>query len=97
MAAINATNHGARAPMFFGGFAFMFVFTYQFGLNLGRRLNLSIIGAYFIFLLWLYAPFGYGRGVDFIMRAEFLWIPIILYLLSLTFGGIIYIAMKIAK
>jgi hypothetical protein len=99
VAVYNTIQHGSLDmwPMFFGGFAFMFVFTYQFGLNLGRRLNLSIIGSYLIFLLWLYAPFGYGRGFDFLMRAEFLWIPIILYLLSLTFGGIIYIALKIAK
>ena len=76
-------------PMFFGGFAFMFVFTYQSGLKLSRRVNLSIIGAYVLFLMWVYAPnpIGYGRGVEYLMRMEFLWIPIILYLLALVFGG----------
>jgi hypothetical protein len=101
VAVYNTIQHGSLDmwPMFFGGFAFMFVFTYQFGLRLSRRVNLSIIGAYFLYLFWLYAPtpFGYGRGLEFLMRAEFLWIPIILYLLSLLFGGVIYLAQKIAK
>jgi hypothetical protein len=101
VAVYNTIQHGSSSmwPMFFGGFAFMFVFTYQFGLKLSRRLNLSIIGAYILFLLWLYAPspFGYGRGFEFLMRAEFLWIPIILYLLSLVIGGTVFLFQKIAK
>jgi hypothetical protein len=101
VAVYNTIQHGSLSmwPMFFGGFAFMFVFTYQFGLKLSKRLNISIIGAYLLFLFWLYAPtpFGYGRGLEFLMRAEFLWIPIILYLLSLMFGGIVYLAQKIVK
>jgi hypothetical protein len=101
VAVYNTIQHGSLDmwPMFFGGFAFMFVFTYQFGLKLSRKINLSIIGAYFVYLLWLYTPtpFGYGRGLEFLLRAEFLWIPIILYLLSLLFGGVIYLAQKIAK
>ena len=99
VAVYNTIQHGSLEmwPMFFGGFAFMFVFTYQFGLNLSRRVNLSIIGAYLIFLFWLYAPFGYGRDFEFLMRAEFLWIPIILYLLSLVFGGIVYLVLKTTK
>ena len=99
VAVYNTIQHGSLGmwPMFFGGFSFMFVFTYQFGLSLSRRVNLSIIGAYLVFLFWLYAPFGYGRGYEFLMRAEFLWIPIILYLLSLVLGGIIYFTQKITK
>ncbi len=99
VAVYNTIQYGSLSmwPMFFGGFAFMFVFTYQFGLKLSRRVNLSIIGAYVLFLFWLYAPFGYGRGFEFLMRAEFLWIPIILYLLAIVFSGIVYFAQKIVK
>ena len=86
-------------PMFFTGFAFMFVFTQQYGLKLSRRLNLSIIITYFGFLAWLYlpGPVGYGRGLEYLARAEFLWIPIILYLLALVFSGIVFIAQKIVN
>jgi len=99
VAVYNTIQHGSLNmwPMFFGGFAFMFVFTYQFGLNLSRKVNLSIIGAYLIFIIWLYAPFGYDRGYEFLMRAEFLWIPVILYLLALVFGGIIFLIQKTSK
>jgi hypothetical protein len=101
VAVFNTIQHGSLDmwPMFFGGFAFMFVFTYQFGLKLSRRVNLSIIGAYFVYLFWLFAPtpIGYGRGFEFLLRVEFLWIPIILYLLSLVFGGVIYLIQKIGK
>ena len=101
VAIYNTLQHGSANmwPMFFAGFAFMFVFTYQFGLKLSRRINLSIIGAYLVFLVWLYAPnpLGYGRGLDYIMRAEFLWIPIILYALALVFGGVVYISQKMVN
>ncbi len=101
VAVYNTLQHGSADmwPMFFAGFAFMFVFTYQFGLKLTRRLNISIIGAYAGFLVWLYlpSPYGYGRGVEYISRMEFLWIPIILYLLALVFGGVVYLAQKIIK
>jgi hypothetical protein len=99
VAIYNTLQHGSADmwPMFFAGFAFMFVFTYQFALDLGRRINMGIIGAYIVFLIWLYspAPFGYGRGFEYIIRAEFLWIPIILYALALLFSELIYIAIKL--
>ena len=99
VAVYNTIQHGSADmwPMFFAGFAFMFVFTYQFALKISRRINIGIIGAYIGFLVWLYAPspIGYGRGLEYITRAEFLWIPIILYLLALVFAGAVYIAKKI--
>jgi hypothetical protein len=99
VAVYNTLQHGSTDmwPMFFAGFAFMFVFTQQYGLKLTRRLNISIIFAYIGFLVWLYlpGPFGYGRRLEYLTRAEFLWIPIILYLLALIFGGVVYIAQKI--
>ncbi|MCW4013206.1 MAG: hypothetical protein NWF07_09490 [Candidatus Bathyarchaeota archaeon] len=98
VAVYNTIQHGSAEmwPMFFAGFAFMFVFTYQFALELSRRVNIGIIGAYIGFLVWLYAPapIGYGRGLEYITRAEFLWIPIILYLLALVFAGAVYAAKR---
>jgi hypothetical protein len=99
VAVYNTLQHGSAEmwPMFFTGFAFMFVFTYQYALELSRRVNIGIIGAYIGFLFWLYAPtpIGYGRGFQYIMRAEFLWIPIILYLLALVFSGAVYLGQRI--
>ena len=99
VAIYNTIQHGSLEmwPMFFTGFTFMFVFTYQYALDLSRRINIGIIGAYIAFLAWLYLPLplGYGRGLEYLMRAEFLWIPIILYLLALVFGGLVYGSSKI--
>jgi len=99
VAVYNTIQHGSADmwPMFFAGFAFMFVFTYQFALDFSRRINIGIIGAYIGFILWLYAPspIGYGRGVEYISRIEFIWIPIILYLLALVFSGVVLIAHRI--
>lgn len=101
VAVYNTIQHGSADmwPMFFAGFAFMFVFTYQFALDLGRRINIGIIGAYLVFLFWLYAPspIGYSRGFEFIARAEFLWVPIILYMLALVFGGVVFILYQVAN
>jgi hypothetical protein len=101
VAVYNTIQHGSAnmCPMFFAGFAFMFFFTQQFGLKYGRKIKFSIIGGYVIFLLWLYfpPPFGYGRGIEYLSRLEFLWIPIILYLLSYVFGGIVYLLINMLK
>jgi hypothetical protein len=101
VAVYNTIQHGSADmwPMFFAGFAFMFVFTQQYGLKLSRRLNISIIGTYVVFVAWLYlpGPIGYGRGLEYLARAEFLWIPIILYLLALVFSGVVFIGQKIVQ
>ena len=80
-------------PMFFSGFAFMFVFTQMYGLEVHRGIFGLLTGVYIIFLGWLYlpAPYGYGRALTYLLRLEFLWIPIILYGLAVAFAGIIYI------
>jgi hypothetical protein len=99
VAVYNTLQHGSfdMWPMFFTGFAFMFIFTYQFALDISRKINIGIIGAYVGFLVWLYLPepMGYGRGLEYLMRAEFLWIPLILYLLALVFAGLVYIGRKV--
>jgi hypothetical protein len=99
VAVYNTLQHGSADmwPMFFTGFAFMFVFTQQYGLKIGRRLNISIIGAYIMFIVWLYlpGPIGYGRGLEYLTRAEFLWIPIILYALALIMSGVVFLVQNI--
>lgn len=79
-------------PMFFGGFAFMFVFTYQYALKMRREIHWLIIGLYLAFLIWLYlpAPYGLGRAFTYLMRLEIVWIPVVLYGLSAVFAGAAY-------
>ncbi len=82
-------------PMFFTGFAFMFVFTYIYALKLPRLTYGGVTALYAAFLVWLYAPFGYGRGIAYLTRLEMLWIPLILYGLATAFAGALYIKYKI--
>jgi hypothetical protein len=86
-------------PMFFAGFSFMFVFTQQYGLKLDRKVRMLIIGVYLIFVSWLYLPrpFGFGRELVYLTRLEVIWIPLILYLLALIFGGVIYLGNWVSK
>ena len=83
-------------PMFFTGFAFMFVFTYMYALHIKKSTRIIITALYFAFLIWLYIPkpYGLGRDPSFLYRLEFLWIPIILYGLSLLFAGVVYLWYK---
>lgn len=71
-------------PMFLTGFLAMVVFTYIHGLGLKDWVRWAIVGAYIVFLVFLYlpAPIGLNRGVTYLLRFEFLWIPIILYLIA---------------
>ena len=71
-------------PMFLLGFLAMLVFTYIHGLGLKNWLRWSIVAAYFLLLIFIYIPqpFGFGRDVAYLFRLEFLWIPIILFLIA---------------
>jgi hypothetical protein len=95
VAVYNTLQHGSSDiwPMFFAGFAFMFVFTQIYGLKIGRKIRLVITGAYILFVAWLYlpGPLGLGRELAYLTRLEVLWIPMILYLLALVFGGGVYL------
>ncbi|MCW3992470.1 MAG: hypothetical protein NWE79_07155 [Candidatus Bathyarchaeota archaeon] len=95
VAVYNTLQHGSSDiwPMFFAGFAFMFVFTQIYGLKIGRKIRLAITGAYILFVAWLYlpGPLGLGRELAYLTRLEVLWIPMILYLLALVFGGGVYL------
>jgi hypothetical protein len=81
-------------PMFFSGFAFMFVFTYMYALNIRKELRYLVTAVYIGFLAWLYLPTaygGYGRGLEYLMRLEFIWIPAVLYGLAFVFAAIVYV------
>jgi len=84
--------------MFLLGFLAMVVFTYIHGLGLPNWLRWSIVAAYFVFLVFIYLPqpFGFGRDIAYFLRLEFIWIPIILFLIAFiaaTFAHI-YIIIK---
>jgi len=83
-------------PMFFSGFAFMFVFTYMYALNVKKQVLWLITALYIIFLFWLYlpAPIGFGRNPLSLLRLEMLWIPAVLYGLAGLFAVVAYLAKK---
>jgi hypothetical protein len=83
-------------PMFFSGFAFMFVFTYMYALNIKKNIRILITAIYLIFLIFLYipAPYGFGRDPSFLLRLEFLWIPLVLYGLALLFAGLAFFGLR---
>lgn len=83
-------------PMFFTGFAFMFVFTYMYALKVSRKFYYFVTTIYVAFLAWLYlpAPLGFGRNVTNLARVEFLWIPIILYGLAALFAVLAYVKIR---
>jgi hypothetical protein len=85
-------------PMFTMGFAFMFVFTYMYTFDWKREVRWVATIAYIGALFWIYLPGslgGYpGRDPTYLFRMEFLWIPIVLYLLAYVFAGVVYIILK---
>ena len=86
--------------MFATGFAFMFVFTYMFIFKVRREIKWGVILGYIAALVWIYLPNqfgGYGRDLSYLMRLEFLWIPIILYLLAIIFSAIVFAYIKLRR
>jgi hypothetical protein len=83
-------------PMFFSGFAFMFVFTYMYALKTNKKVYWSVIAVYVLFLIWLYlpTPIGYGRSIVNLSRLEFLWIPLILHALAWVFAGLAFLKIR---
>jgi hypothetical protein len=83
-------------PMFFTGFAFMFVFTYMYAFRVSRKVYWSVTTIYMAFLAWLYLPepLGFGRSVLNLTRLEFLWIPLILYGLAALFAALSYLKIR---
>ncbi|MHA2060328.1 MAG: hypothetical protein ACW976_06100 [Candidatus Ranarchaeia archaeon] len=95
VAVYNTLQHNSidMWAMFTSGFAFMFVFTYLYSFKLKKEVRYTAIIVYFAALAWVYLPvtlLGYGRPLDYLLRIEFLWIPIILYLLAIVFAAIVY-------
>jgi len=80
-------------PMFLLGFLAMIVFTYIHGLGLRNWVRWLIVGAYGVLLIFMYLPlpFGFGRDVAYFFRLEFIWIPLILYLIAFIAAVIAHI------
>ncbi|MHA2126887.1 MAG: hypothetical protein ACW99E_16430 [Promethearchaeota archaeon] len=80
-------------PMFLLGFLAMIVFTYIHGLGLKNWVRWLIVVLYIVLLIFIYIPlpFGFGRDVSNLLRLEFLWIPIILYLIAFIAAGLAHI------
>ena len=95
VAVYNTLQHGSADmwPMFFSGFAFMFVFTQMYALGLRRWVRWFVTALYLGFAAWIYfpKPFGLGRALSFLMRLEVLWIPLVLYGLAAAFAGAAYL------
>ena len=83
-------------PMFFSGFAFMFVFTYMYALNVKKNTKLLVTAAYILLVAFIYipVPYGFGRDPSFLFRLEFLWIPIVLYGLAALIALIVFVWLK---
>jgi hypothetical protein len=83
-------------PMFFTGFAFMFVFTYIYALKVNKKIYGLVTALYIAFLTWLFlpSPIGFGRNLANLTRLEFLWIPLILYLLAGLFAVLTYLKIR---
>jgi hypothetical protein len=89
-------DFGSTPPMwamFLLGFLAMLIFTYIHGLGLPNWLRWSIVLAYFVFMIFIYVPlpFGFGRDIAYILRLEFLWIPIILFLIAFIAAAIAHV------
>jgi len=87
--------------MFLLGFLAMLIFTYIHGLGLKNWVRWLIVVAYFIFLVFIYVPlpFGFGRDIAYFFRLEFLWIPLILFLIAFIAAALahIYLIIKNRK
>jgi hypothetical protein len=83
-------------PMFFSGFAFMFVFTYMYALKVNKKVYGLVTALYVAFLIWLFlpSPIGFGRSLMNLMRLEFLWIPLVLYGLAGLFAVLAYLKIR---
>jgi hypothetical protein len=86
-------------PMFLLGFLAMIVFTYIHGLGLRNWVRWFILGAYGLLLIFIYLPlpFGFGRDLTYLFRLEFLWIPLILFLIAFIAAAIAHIYLIIKK
>ena len=83
-------------PMFFTGFAFMFVFTYMYAFKVSKKVYSFVMAVYIAFLVWLYlpSPLGFRRNIMNLTRLEFLWIPLILYGLAGLFAALAYLKIR---
>jgi hypothetical protein len=64
----------------------------MYALNIKKKIRWLVTAIYLAFVIWLYipVPYGFGRDPSFLLRLEFLWIPIVLYGLATLFALIAY-------
>jgi hypothetical protein len=96
------TDFGADPPMwpmFLLGFTAMIAFTYIHGLGLSNRVRWLLVALYFLFVVSMYipSPYGFGRPPSFGLRMEFLWIPIIIYLIAFIAAFLGHLYLKYQK
>lgn len=78
-------------PMFFFGFAGIFVITQMHGLGLSRLVRWLIAAAYVAGVVWIYSSRGW-ENLNEIVR-----IPIIDYLAVLVLAGLIWLVLRVVK
>lgn len=88
LVAINQRN--GMWPMFFFGFAGLFIVTQMHGIGLKRWQRWGFLGLYIGGALWSYGP---GKMA---MIHQVTWIPLTEYLVMFIFAGLIWLGMKIA-
>ncbi|MHA2393910.1 MAG: hypothetical protein ACXAEX_18415 [Promethearchaeota archaeon] len=86
-------------PMFLLGFLAMVVFTYIHGLGLKNWVKWLIVALYIVLIIFMYLPipFGFGREATYLLRFEFLWIPLILYLIAFIAAGLAHLYLILKK
>lgn len=86
-----AMNQGnGMWPMFFFGFAGLFIITQMHGLGLTRLQRWIFLGLYLGGALWIYGP---GKIA---MVHQVIWIPVTEYAVMFIFAGLIWLGMKVA-
>jgi hypothetical protein len=78
-------------PMFFFGFAGLFIITQMHGLGLKKWQRWIFFGLYLVGALWIYGP----NNITMIHQVT--WIPVTEYAVMFIFAGLIWIGMKIAS
>ena len=89
LVAINQGN--GMWPMFFFGFAGLFIITQMHGLGLKQWQRWAFLGSYVGGALWIYG------SSDIAMLHQVTWIPVTEYAVVFVFAGLIWLGMKLVS
>ena len=89
LVAINQGN--GMWPMFFFGFAGLFIITQMHGLGLKQWQRWAFLGSYVGGALWIYG------SSDIAMLHQVTWIPVTEYAVMFVFAGLIWLGMKLVS